>query len=80
MRPTRLIIAAVALLAAGCAGMDETACRTANWYEIGEREVGAIGTAVVSPTRGPLALALLRRRAAPGSRVRVGEVSGIVEP
>jgi hypothetical protein len=35
---------------------------------------------VVSPTRGPLALALLRRRALPGSRVRVAEVSGIVEP
>lgn len=45
-----------------------------------EGPLGAIGTAVVSPTRGPLALALLRRRAVPGSRVRVGEVSGIVEP
>ena len=42
--------------------------------------LGTIGTAVVSPTRGPLALALLRRRAEPGTRVRVGEVSGIVEP
>ena len=42
--------------------------------------LGTIGTAAVSPTRGPLALALLRRRAEPGTRVRVGEVSGIVEP
>lgn len=45
-----------------------------------EGPLGTIGTAVVSPTRGPLALALLRRRAGPGSRVRVAEVSGIVEP
>ena len=45
-----------------------------------EGPLGTIGTAVVSPTRGPLALALLRRRALPGSRVRVAEVSGIVEP
>lgn len=42
--------------------------------------LGTIGTAVVSPTRGPLALALLRSRATPGTRVRVAEVSGIVEP
>jgi len=42
--------------------------------------LGTVGTAVVSPTRGPLALALLRRRAEPRARVRVGEVSGIVEP
>ncbi|WP_170179474.1 hypothetical protein [Solirubrobacter pauli] len=45
-----------------------------------EGPLGMIGTAVVSPTRGPLALALLRRRATPGSRVRVAGVSGIVEP
>ncbi|MDA0171239.1 hypothetical protein OJ998_19210 [Solirubrobacter taibaiensis] len=42
--------------------------------------LGTIGTAAISPTRGPLALALLRRRAEPGARVRAGEVSGIVEP
>lgn len=45
-----------------------------------EGPLGTVGTAVVSPTRGPLALALLRRRATPGTRVRIGEVSGIVEP
>jgi len=45
-----------------------------------EGPLGTIGTAVVSPARGPLALALLRRRATPGTRVRVDEVSGIVEP
>lgn len=42
--------------------------------------LGTVGTAVVSPSRGPLALALLRSRATPGSRVRVADVSGIVEP
>lgn len=45
-----------------------------------EGPLGTVGTAVVSPTRGPLALALLRRRAVPGTRVRVAGVSGIVEP
>jgi folate-binding protein YgfZ len=45
-----------------------------------EGPLGTVGTVVVSPTRGPLALALLRRRAEPGHRVRVGDASGIVEP
>lgn len=38
-----------------------------------EREVGRIGTSVLSPARGPLALAVLRREAEPGTRVEVGE-------
>jgi glycine cleavage system aminomethyltransferase T len=42
------------------------------------RRLGVVGTAVVSPRRGPLALALLRRSAEPGSRVDVGDVSGVV--
>ena len=37
----------------------------------GEREVGTIGTAVLSPARGPLALAILRREAVPGAAVEV---------
>jgi folate-binding protein YgfZ len=37
------------------------------------REVGRIGTAVVSPARGPIGLAVIRREAEPGSRVAVGE-------
>ena len=37
----------------------------------GEREVGTIGTAVLSPARGPLALAILRREAEPGAAVEV---------
>ena len=40
---------------------------------LGEREVGAIGTAVLSPALGPIALAVVRREAEPGSRVAVGE-------
>jgi folate-binding protein YgfZ len=39
---------------------------------VGDREVGLIGTAVVSPAHGPLALAVIRREAEPGSRVDVG--------
>ncbi|HEV7495764.1 folate-binding protein [Baekduia sp.] len=37
------------------------------------REVGRIGSAVVSPTAGPIALAILRREVAPGDHVLVGE-------
>jgi folate-binding protein YgfZ len=40
---------------------------------LGEREVGTIGTAVLSPAFGPIALAVIRREAEPGSRVAVGE-------
>ncbi|HTZ64342.1 MAG TPA: glycine cleavage T C-terminal barrel domain-containing protein [Solirubrobacteraceae bacterium] len=40
---------------------------------LGERVVGQIGSATVSPAFGPLALALVRREAEPGSIVRVGE-------
>jgi folate-binding Fe-S cluster repair protein YgfZ len=39
---------------------------------VGEREVGTIGTAVISPTRGAIALAVLRREAEPGATVSVG--------
>jgi len=37
------------------------------------KEVGRIGTAVVSPALGPIALAILRREAEPGDEVAVGE-------
>jgi folate-binding protein YgfZ len=40
---------------------------------LGEREVGTIGTAVLSPALGPIALAVIRREAEPGSRVAVGD-------
>ena len=37
------------------------------------REVGRIGTAVISPAHGPIALAVIRREAEPGAQVEVGE-------
>ncbi|HXE99748.1 MAG TPA: glycine cleavage T C-terminal barrel domain-containing protein [Solirubrobacterales bacterium] len=37
------------------------------------REVGRIGTAVTSPAHGPIALAVIRREAEPGTQVEVGE-------
>src|SRR6185369_9855214 len=39
---------------------------------LGERELGVIGTAVLSPAHGPIALAILRREAEPGATVEVG--------
>jgi folate-binding protein YgfZ len=38
-----------------------------------DRDLGTIGTAVISPARGPLGLAILRREAEPGVRVDVGD-------
>jgi len=38
----------------------------------GDREVGRVGTSVVSPALGAVALAILRREAEPGARVDVG--------
>jgi hypothetical protein len=40
---------------------------------LGDREVGRVGTAVLSPAHGPIALAILRREAEVGSQVSVGE-------
>lgn len=45
------------------------------------RELGRVGTAVVSPSRGPIALAVLRREAESGDSVTVGDASAtVVEP
>jgi folate-binding protein YgfZ len=40
---------------------------------LGEKEVGKIGGACVSPARGPIALAIVRREAEPGAELAVGE-------
>lgn len=40
---------------------------------VGERAVGRLGTVAISPTIGPIALALVRREVEPGERVSVGE-------
>ena len=39
----------------------------------GEREVGTVGTFALSPAHGPVALAIVRREAAPGDTVTVGD-------
>ena len=39
---------------------------------LGDKEVGTVGSTCVSPTHGPIALALVRREAAPGDEVTVG--------
>jgi folate-binding protein YgfZ len=40
---------------------------------LGERELGHLGSAVVSPVHGPIALALIRREAEPGDTVSVAD-------
>jgi tRNA-modifying protein YgfZ len=40
---------------------------------LGDREVGRLGTAVLSPTHGPIALAVVRREAGVGDVLRVGD-------
>jgi folate-binding protein YgfZ len=40
---------------------------------LGERTVGHLASSVLSPARGPLGLALVRREAEPGATVEVGE-------
>jgi folate-binding protein YgfZ len=40
---------------------------------LGEKEVGELGGAVVSPAFGPIGLAILRREAEPGTELAVGE-------
>jgi folate-binding protein YgfZ len=38
---------------------------------LGERELGRVGTAVLSPAHGPIALAILRKEAEPGATVEI---------
>ncbi len=40
---------------------------------LGEKEVGRISSSSVSPARGPIALAIVRREAEPGAELTVGE-------
>lgn len=40
---TRFLLLAASLLAAGCAGLSDTECRSANWYDVGEREALVYG-------------------------------------
>ena len=45
----------------------------------GDRAVGQVGSVAVSPAHGPIALAILRREAAPGDRVKVGSAGADAE-
>jgi tRNA-modifying protein YgfZ len=46
---------------------------------LGEREVGTIGTVCLSPSLGPIALAIVRREAEEGDRLTVGDGSVTAE-
>ena len=46
---------------------------------LGDRELGTVGTAVLSPAHGPIALAILRREAEPGSTVEIDANGATVE-
>jgi folate-binding protein YgfZ len=50
-----------------------SAAATGEELRVGERPVGRLGSVVVSPVLGPIALALVRREAEPGAAVSVGE-------
>ncbi len=41
--------------------------------KLGEKEVGRLASACISPARGPIGLAILRREAEPGAELAVGE-------
>jgi folate-binding protein YgfZ len=45
---------------------------------LGEREVGRVGSTVVSPRLGPIALAIVRREAEPGATLAAGETAAEV--
>ncbi len=46
---------------------------------LGERTVGQLASVAISPTLGPIALALVRREAEPGARVQVGDADTSAE-
>ena len=56
-----------------------TTADTGDQVSTEERTVGTVASTCVSPSHGPIALALLRREAAPGSTVTVGEAGGPAE-
>jgi folate-binding protein YgfZ len=46
---------------------------TGTVLRLGEREVGRVGSSVVSPAHGPIALAIVRREAVPGEVLAAGQ-------
>jgi tRNA-modifying protein YgfZ len=53
----------------------EESVRRGDEIRLGERVVGEVGSAAVSPAHGPIALAVIRREAEPGAAVQVGETA-----
>jgi tRNA-modifying protein YgfZ len=47
--------------------------RSGDALRLGEKEVGTVGSAAISPALGPIGLAILRREAEPGATLAVGE-------
>ncbi len=47
--------------------------RQGDALRLGEKAVGTVGSAAVSPAFGPIGLAILRREAEPGATLTVGE-------
>jgi tRNA-modifying protein YgfZ len=45
---------------------------------LGERQVGTVGSSVVSPRHGPIGLAIVRREAAPGDQLTAGAATAVV--
>jgi tRNA-modifying protein YgfZ len=48
---------------------------TGDEVRLGDRTLGTVGSVTVSPTHGPIALAVLRREAGPGDTVKVGAMA-----
>src|SRR3954453_3486091 len=46
--------------------------------KLGDREVGRVGSVVESPRHGPIALAIVRREAAPGDELAAGDATATV--
>lgn len=57
----------------------ESPAQTGDAVASGEKAVGALASTCVSPVHGPIALALLRREATPGSTVNVGDDGNTAE-
>ncbi len=46
---------------------------------LGDRSLGTLGSSVISPFHGPIALAILRREAAAGDTVQLGDSDATAE-
>jgi folate-binding protein YgfZ len=55
-----------------------TAVETGTPLLLGERDVGRVGSSVVSPRHGPIALAIVRREAQPGAELAAGRARATV--